>query len=408
MQRRFRKAALRGVSMAAVLAAIGTFGPAQAAPQPGPAPRSAPRGMLAALHRDLGLTPDRARARLAQEAAAQRAAGTLRRVLGAPPAGMWFDKTAGKLVVAVTGARDARRVRAAGAVARTVPHSRAELTGLARRIGSRAGDGVPGVTGWGVDERANGVVVRTTRTGRTAGTDAFERAARELGARSDIPVRVERGDQAPRQEGGRVVGGERWELGEDGSCSIGFAVTGAAGFRGFLTAGHCTQQPDQPAYGRDGSRLGTSNEGGRHSVNGHDGDFGLVTVDRPEWSLSSDVAGQDGAPVAVTGVQEGVAGTSVCHSGDTSGWHCGEITLTDQTVDYGNVVVDGLSYTNACSAPGDSGGSYVSQSGAPKAVGLHSGGGLATCADGGATITVFQPVARALDRWRLRLKTGAS
>ncbi|ARF58693.1 S1 family peptidase [Streptomyces gilvosporeus] len=408
MHCRFRKAALWGATMAAVLAATGPFSPAHAAPRPDPTPQPSPRGMLDAMRRDLGLTPDQARTRLAQEAEAQRAAAAVRRVLSAPPAGMWFDKTVGKLVVAVTVGSDAERVRAAGALPKTVTHSRAALTELTRQISTRAGKGVPGVTGWGVDERANGVVVRVDRRSAGRATDAFENAVRSMAAPSRIPVTVERSDQVPRQQGGTVIGGERWMPGKEGICSIGFSVTGPGGFQGFLTAGHCTHNVDQDAFGKDGTRMGTSNKGGGHSVIGREGDFGLVTVDGDGWRLSPNVAGQGGQPVAVTGSQEGVTGMSVCHSGEATGWHCGEITRSEQTVDYGTAIVDGLSFTNACSAPGDSGGSYVTQPGSPKAVGLHSGGGTATCNDGGDTITIFQPVDEALAKWNLKLKRNGS
>ncbi|MEV5486281.1 MULTISPECIES: S1 family peptidase [Streptomyces] len=408
MERRSRKAALWGATVAAVLAAAGPLSPAHAGPRPGPSPSPSPRGMLDAMRRDLGLTAAQVRTRLAQEADAHRSVAAVRRALSAPPAGMWFDKSTGRLVVAVTGAADAQRVREVGAVPKTVPHSRAALTGLLRRITGRAGDGVPGVTGWGVDERANGVVLRVDRKRRGPRTDAFERTVRGLGARAKIPVTVERSDQTPRQQGGSVVGGERWMPGSEGICSIGFTVTGPGDFQGFLTAGHCTLTADQAAYGKDGSRMGTSNKGGGHSVNNREGDFGLVGVDQPGWTVSSNVAGQGGTPVTVTGSQEGLVGMSMCRSGQSSGWHCGEITRVDQTVDYGNTVIEGLSFTNACSAPGDSGGSYVTQPNAPMALGMHSGGGPATCGNfGGTTLTIFQPVGEALAKWNLKLKTGS-
>ncbi|QHC24361.1 S1 family peptidase [Streptomyces sp. GS7] len=406
MERRFRKAALWSAAVVAMLAAVAPHSPAHALPQSDPSPQPSQRGMLDAMRRDLGLTPAQARTRLAQEAEAQHTSLAVRRALAVPPAGMWFDKQTGKLVVAVTNAADVRRVRAAGAVPKVVRHSRATLNGVVRQIAERAGRGVPGVTGWGVDERANGVVVRVDRAARTKRTAGFESAVRQVAVRSRVPVTVERSDQAPRQQSGTVVGGQRWMPGTEGICSIGFSVTGPGSYRGFLTAGHCTLKPDLPAYGKDGSLMGISNEGGAHSVNGHDGDFGLVTVNQPDWRLSSAVAGQGGSPVAVTGAQEGIVGTSVCHSGQTSGWRCGEITRTGQTVDYGTAVVNGLSFTNACSAAGDSGGSYVSQPGAPKAVGVHSGGGAATCKTGGDTVTIFQPIQEALEKWDLRLVTG--
>ncbi|MGW1376493.1 S1 family peptidase [Streptomyces sp. NPDC002446] len=405
---RFRKAALWGATVAA-LAAVGQLSPAHAVPRPDPTPQPSPRGMLDAMSRDLGLTRDQVRTRLAQETDAHTAAAAVRRALTTPPAGMWFDKASGRLIVAVTGAGDAQRVRAAGAVPKTVPHSHAALTALVAQIDARAGKGVPGVIGWGVDERSNGVVIRVDRTRRTAQTDAFEQAVRGMGTRAKIPVTVEHTDQSPRQQGGRIVGGERWMPGNEGICSIGFSVTGPSGLEGFVTAGHCTLTPEQAAYGKDGTRMGTSNEGGDHSVNGREGDFGLVTVDQPEWSLTSTVAGQGGTPVTVTGSREGLVGMSICRSGQSSGWHCGEVTRVDQTVDYGNVMIGGLSYTNACSAAGDSGGAYVTQLNAPRAVGLHSGGGAAGCDDfGGSHVTIFQPIDEPLAKWDLTLKTASS
>ncbi|MFF9479814.1 S1 family peptidase [Streptomyces sp. NPDC014733] len=408
MHRRHRTAAVRGAAAAVVLAAVTPLAAAHAAPPPDPSPQPTNRAMLDAMRRDLGLTPEGARARLAQETEAARAAKAVRQALAGRAAGMWFDKRSGKLVVAVTGDADARLVKDAGAVAQRVTHSRAQLTGLLEQIDAKAGKGVPGVTGWGVDERANALTVRVDTRARTAATDSFVEEAQQLGAPTGIAVHVVRAADAPRRQGGTVVGGEKWTPGEEGICSIGFSVTGG-GRRGFLTAGHCTETADQPAYGKDGSRMGTSNRGGTHSVDDREGDFGLVDVDQPTWKLSPDVAGQRGAPVAVTGAQEGIVGTSVCRSGEASGWHCGEITAVDQTVDYdGGVIVDGLSFTDACSAAGDSGGSYVTQPGDPKAVGIHSGGGTATCSTGGDTMTVFQPVEEALTKWQLTLTTAGS
>ncbi|WP_399082856.1 S1 family peptidase [Streptomyces sp. BBFR2] len=406
MHRRHRKAAVRGAAAAVVLAAVVPLATAHAAPSPDPSP-PAQRGMLDAMQRDLGLTPDQARARLAQEAEAERAAKAVRRALADRAAGMWFDKKSGKLVVAVTQDADARLVTEAGAVAQRVTHSRAELRALLEQIDAKAGKGVPGVTGWGVDQRANALTVRVDTRTRTAATDSFVEEAQQLGAPTGIAVRAVRTADAPRQQGGTVVGGEKWMPGDEGICSIGFSVTGG-GRRGFLTAGHCTETPDQAAYGKDGSRVGTSNRGGTHSVDDREGDFGLVDVDQADWKLSADVAGEGGAPVAVTGAQDGVVGTSVCRSGEASGWHCGEITAVDQTVDYGTAVVDGMSFTDACSTAGDSGGSYVTQPGDPKAVGIHSGGGTATCSSGGDTMTVFQPVTEALTKWQLTLVTAGA
>lgn len=392
----------------AVALALGGFGapPAGADPTPRPADSAAPAPLLTAVQREFGLTAGQAADLLAAEGAAQRTARAVRAGLDADRVtGMWFDAGTGRLAVAVTGAADARTARAAGADARIVDRSRADLTALIRELDRRArtaGAAVPGLTGWGIDESAAAVEARVDPATRTAATDAF---LAELGGARGL-VRVVAAPR-PHQQQGDVVGGEKWVPGSESPCSIGFAVTGADGSKGFLTAGHCTNDADQPAYGKDGTRVGTSNRGGSHSVNAAEGDFGLVGVDQAGWALSSRVSGYGSGDVTVTGAEEGVVGTSVCRSGQTSGWRCGKITKVDQSVDYGNVVINGLSYTDACSSGGDSGGSYVTATGG-KAVGLHSGGGSATCSGGsGEKFTIFQPVGEALRKWNLSLATGA-
>ncbi|MFE0106089.1 putative Ig domain-containing protein [Streptomyces sp. NPDC059009] len=368
--------------------------PADAAGRPRP-----PAPLLKAMQRDFGLTAAQARTRLAQEAAAGNAAAALRTRLGERVTGLWFDAAQGRLNASVTTAADARQVRAAGAVAHLVPYGKSQLTDV-ERVVRRQADGVPGVAGWGVDERTGRVEVRVLRTEHRAATETFRSRMRQLGR----AVRLVEVTDAPVRQQGDVVGGDKWTPGSESGCSIGFSVTAGGGAKGFLTAGHCTNDADQPAYGKDSSRLGTSNAGGTHSVNAREGDFGLVDVDQPGWNLAPRVDGYGNGDVTVTGSAEGVVGQSVCRSGQTSGWRCGEITKVDQSVDYGNVVIDGLSYTDACSAGGDSGGSYVTASGG-KAVGLHSGGGSNTCGSSGETFTIFQPVGEALQKWQLALAT---
>ena len=79
-------------------------------------------------------------------------------------------------------------------------------------------------------------------------------------------------------------------------------------------------------------------------------------------------------------------GASVCRSGSTTGWHCGTIQQHDTSVTYAEGTVSGLTRTNVCAEPGDSGGPYISGS---QAQGVTSGGsGDCTC--GGTTY--YQPV----------------
>ncbi len=96
----------------------------------------------------------------------------------------------------------------------------------------------------------------------------------------------------------------------------------------------------------------------------------------------------------------------VCRSGQTTGWHCGVVTASKQTVNYEGVgLVRGLTRTTACAEGGDSGGPFVS---APpvdrhvQAQGVLSGGS-GDCHGGG--VTFFQPVKEILNDYDLRLYT---
>ncbi|MXQ65763.1 hypothetical protein GQ466_17195 [Actinomadura rayongensis] len=272
---------------------------------------------------------------------------------------------------------------------------RHDQAALARAV--RAVTPAPGLVSWGVDPRRNRVRVALDARADDPATAALARRLRGLG---DVVSVV---TAARQHQQGTVRGGDKWVPGSEGACSVGFSAVGSDGSRHFLTAGHCTNDANQAAYGYDGSRVGTSNTGGTHSVNAREGDFGLVDVDQPGWTLSPDVNTYGGSDVVVTGYAQPVTGMSICRSGQTSGWRCGTVTAVNQSVDYGNVVVDGLFITNACSQGGDSGGSYVS---GDKAVGIHSGGGNA-CGQSNPN-TDAQPVGEALAKWNLTLSTGGT
>ena len=66
-------------------------------------------------------------------------------------------------------------------------------------------------------------------------------------------------------------------------------------------------------------------------------------------------------------------GAAICRSGRTSGWRCGTVEATGQTVSYssGETILN-LTRTTACSEGGDSGGSFITRPG--QAQGVLSGG----------------------------------
>ncbi|MBG6134074.1 putative Ig domain-containing protein [Longispora fulva] len=376
---------------------------------PAPTDAASPE-LVASLSRDLGITPQQALTRLAQQDAAHAVAGRLGVEF---TSASWFDPATGKLNVAVTDAAGADRVRAAGAVPKIVTRSQGELAGLAGNIGNLAA-GVPGVNGWAVDPRTNTVTVTVNRNARTERTEAFVSRLKALG---DV-IRVVDTTSAQHQQSGVVTNGDPWWPGTETNCSIGFAAADSSGGQHFLTAGHCTNDVNQAAYGKNssgskGEQLGTSNTGGSRSVNGNEGDMGVVAVNQNGWTLSNAVNTWGAAPVSVNGSADAVVGDAICHSGNTTHLRCGTVTEVNKSIQYvdanGNptVRVDGLTQTNACSNAGDSGGAYYMGSGSTaKAVGLHSGGGN-PCGQSDPD-TTFQPLNEALQKWNLTLYTGGA
>jgi hypothetical protein len=128
-------------------------------------------------------------------------------------------------------------------------------------------------------------------------------------------------------------------------------------------------------------------------------DYSFVATNG-SWSTSPVVNGYGNGDVRVAGSSTAGVGQSVCRSGSTSGWHCGTIEATNQTVNYAEGTVFGLTETNACAEPGDSGGSWVS---GDQAQGVTSGGS-GDCSSGGTTF--FQPVNEILSAFNLSLITA--
>ena len=378
MKRRFAMLA------AALLLPVGAVAlpaaPAAAAPGPGtpPAGGAASAEMLGALQRDLGLTADEARARLAREDNAGRVDARLRKELGAAYGGAYLTAGATSLVVAVTGKAHAAKVTAAGATAKVVSRGEAQLDAVKARLDRGAAKApAASVPGWYVDVVTNTVVVLAR--GDTAAARAFAATAKSDAVRvvatSENPV--------PLYD---VRGGDAFYMG--GRCSVGFSVSG-----GFVTAGHCgtagtaTQGYNQIAQG---TFRGSSFPGN---------DYAWVQVNS-NWTPQPWVNNYQGGNVTVAGSTEAAVGASICRSGSTTGWHCGTISAKNQTVNYAQGTVTGLTRTNVCAEPGDSGGSWLS---GQQAQGVTSGGS-GDCTSGGTTY--FQPVNEILSAYGLTLTTS--
>ncbi|SFS56738.1 S1 family peptidase [Saccharopolyspora flava] len=361
-----------------VLVTAGTVA-ALTVPATATAPTAAPVAgtMLEAMQRDLGLTEAQALDRLHLETAAQRTESTLRGALADAFGGSYFDAATGKLVVGVTDAARSEQVRAAGAEVRQVAFSAQQLTGVIDGLNAGKAQAPKSVTGWYTSNRQNAVVV-TVKPGAAAEAAQFAKAA---GA-PDGAVKIVESQEQPKTLMD-VVGGNAYYIGSGARCSVGFAVDG-----GFVSAGHCGSTGDT-----------TSEPSGTFEGSSFPGDdYSYISVgddDTPQPAVNN----YEGGTQAVAGSSEAAEGASICRSGSTTGWHCGTVEAKNQSVQYQEGTVEGLTRTDVCAEPGDSGGSFIS---GDQAQGMTSGGS-GDCTSGGTTY--FQPVGEALSAFGVSLLT---
>ncbi|GAA4901894.1 S1 family peptidase [Stackebrandtia albiflava] len=169
-----------------------------------------------------------------------------------------------------------------------------------------------------------------------------------------------------------IMGGQHFRTATAGRCTTGFSVEHTTYGHGFLAYGGCGQLND-PVYAADGSVIG------------------VVKIKSAAWLWVDLAAGWTALPYVapnhpVTGGAQSPVGASVCRAGSTTGWHCGIVQALNQTVSYPGGVLYGLTRTNVCAEPGDTGGPYLSGG---NAQGIHVGGS-GNCASGGTSF--FQPL----------------
>ncbi|WP_089102976.1 S1 family peptidase [Streptomyces hyaluromycini] len=350
-----RRAALAGAGVAALVAAGVTFQSANASE---PARAAAPQILSAP--------------------AAGKLASALAADLGTDAAGTYYDARSKNLVVNVLDDTAAKAVEAAGAKARLVANSLAELDGA--RTALKQDATIPG-TSWATDPVGNKVVVTADRTVTGAELARLTKVVDGLGER--VELRHSKGEFKPFIAGGDAI------TGSGGRCSLGFNVV-KDGEPYFLTAGHCTE-----AISTWSDSAGTViGQNAQSSFPGND--FGLVKytsgVDHP-----SEVDLYNGSAQQITGAAEATVGMKVTRSGSTTQVHDGTVTGLNATVNYSEGTVSGLIQTDVCAEPGDSGGSLFSGS---NAIGLTSGGS-GDCTSGGETF--FQPVTEALSATGTRI-----
>jgi streptogrisin C len=194
-------------------------------------------------------------------------------------------------------------------------------------------------------------------------------------------LHLETGAAVPRHQalrgGQRITGGST-------RCTLGFSAA-SDGQDWIITAGHCTRESDE-WVDDTGQVIG---DGAQTAGNGVD--VGAVPV------TSATAALPEVASVRVRGTVPAPVGSPVCLYGGTSGRTCGTVTARDRTVNFDGQQQRGMVVASVCTAPGDSGGPYITADG--QAQGVHSG------ASGGCT-AYFTPIGQALSSLGLTLRTA--
>jgi LPXTG-motif cell wall-anchored protein len=220
-------------------------------------------------------------------------------------------------------------------------------------------------------------------------------AEADVDAALAVGAEVEVGDAPATDTPDEIVahedlkGGYGYMSPESGRCSIGFNGYAADGSPVVITAGHCNpdnsdfdwylfdvdapMSPDSDDPWPQGEQIGS---GGEFQF-GENHDAGLFPVTNPAWTprpVVSSWGGGNGDPrdgeVAVTDDTTAIKGAPVCRSGASTGYQCGEVYAVNQSVLVDDVPVTGF-FTTACSAQGDSGGSFLTGT---AAVGTLTGG----------------------------------
>ncbi|MDT3398742.1 S1 family peptidase [Streptomyces sp. B1866] len=377
-----------------VLPASAALGPVPEAPAGAPATASAasrqvPAGVLGALHRDLGLSPEQARARAAGERRAGATAQALRQRLGDSFGGAWVTGRSAALTVATTDGAQQGRIAAAGARPVVVHRSLRDLDAVKKALDVTAvRRGTPPAThAWYVDPRTNSVVVRSADYGQASAFVAASGAGPAGGT-----VRVEYSAERPHPYVD-LRGGDAFYVNDAARCSIAFPVT-KDGTNGFVTAGHCGKAGDTTTGSDRATAQGTFQASDFPGT-----DFAWVAT-TSSWVPRPLVHGADNTNVTVSGSEVAPVGAAVCRSGSTTGWRCGTIEQQNTTVVYPEGTVTGVTRTDVCAEPGDSGGAFLSGS---QAQGVTSGG-TGDCDSGGTTY--YQPINPVLAAYGLTLATG--
>lgn len=375
------RARLAVMALAGVLAAALAIPAAQAAPTVQAAPAGWNATVIDAVSRDLGISEQEATRRAGVQDRLTKVSEGLKGALGARMASSRIDWASGQLVVNVVDQAAAAQVRAAGAQPRLITADLKRLDAAKATLDSAAG--APGLA-WFVDAESGALNVSVPAGIAGASTTKFLAKARSLG----VKVKVEQVSGAVQTQVFR--GGEAIRTPSGSRCTSAFNTRSGSGTIYTLTAGHCTNISS--SWLAQGTTLGTT-----AASNFPGDDFGAIRVTNLALNPVGEIIAS-GAARDITGFSQVPVGSSVCKTGSTTGTTCGTVQQYNVTVNYAQGTVFGLTRTNVCTQPGDSGGPLYAGSAAQAIV---SGGTTGACT--GTFFSVFQPVPEPLSRYGLTL-----
>ncbi|MVU80133.1 protease [Nocardia sp. ET3-3] len=343
-----------------------------------PATPDLPAQLVAAITRDLKISPQDylQRADTAQKVATF--ATTAQRQFPDIFGGAWLDEN-GKAIVALApgdGVDQARKaVQDAGFVAKDVSKSETTLRGEKNAFQQWLKDQPESVSkairGVAIDTLNNSIAVRVDKPDLPL--PGFVDPARVIvmtappvgGEGQDVPQASDIASAGHAMAAGDAYASVAGRMSL--RCSLGFNGTDGNGNVVNITAGHCnpniaaTPGANAPAvYSLVGDSRGPQVGVFQKSVLGNE-DYSIIGInDQFRDAFSNPMVAVPGAaPVNVTGVAVPVVGAPVCKSGARTGFSCGVVNAVDQTVQVGDRMLTQSFSANICALPGDSGGPLV-------------------------------------------------
>ena len=353
-----------------------------------------------AMKRDLGMTDAQVTNYLEIEQLAESRGDLLAKAQGSSFAGSWIERKPNgefEFVVATTDAAPEKSPR--GVAIRQAKHSLASLEASKAQLDKMRGSAPAGVYGWVVDVQNNSVSVDVAPGAQKHAIDFVAASGADAGT-----IRFNLMESAPKPLV-TFYGGSEYLSRSGGSyyyCSVGFNVT-KSGAQGFATAGHCGNAGDTVHTLVSRRTVSASIGSFQASSYPNQGDGAWVALTGTH-TLVAAVDGYSSADVPVRGSNVAAIGAAVCRSGRTTGFKCGTIQAYNQTVNYPDVSVSGLTRVKVCAEGGDSGGSFITGEG--QAQGVLSGGNY-SCKGREASLATsyFQPINEILQNYGLTLKT---